>query len=108
MVRILLVCAQGMSTSIIANKMKASLHPDENDWIIEAKEATDFQEVVKNYDIVLLGPQIRFKKDEFSKIAEAYNVPVMVIDSVDYGLCRGDAILKAAKEKLKSTKVAGE
>lgn len=99
--RILLVCAFGMSTSIIAEKIKAALGPDEKDWTVEAKEVTDFKDSVKDYDIVLLGPQIGFRKEELAKIAEPYGVTVMVINSMDYGLLRGDSILKAVKEIAK-------
>lgn len=102
--KILLICALGMSTSIIADKMKAALEPDEKDWVIEAKEVSDFKDVVKNYDVVLLGPQVRFRKDEFSKFAEQYGVPVEVINSMDYGLCKGDAILRTAKHAINMKK----
>lgn len=102
--RILLVCAFGMSTSIIADKIKAARRPDEQDWIVEAKEITEFKESVKHYDLVLLGPQIRFRQEEFSQVAEPYGVPVLVINSMDYGLCRGDAILEAVREALKKKK----
>jgi len=98
--RILLVCALGMSTNIIADRMRAALGVDEQDWVIEAKEVSDFKESVMNYDIVLLGPQIRFRLEEFSQVAKPYGVPVRGINSMDYGLCKGDAILKAAKDEL--------
>ena len=35
--KILLVCAVGMSTSLVVSKMEKALGPDEQDWIIEAK-----------------------------------------------------------------------
>lgn len=99
--KILLVCAAGMSTSLVAEKMKKALGPDEQDWVIMAKEATEFENAVKEFDVVLLGPQVRFRKDEFSEIAQKYGVPVEVINTLDYGMCRGDAILNAAKEAFK-------
>jgi len=100
--RILLVCAFGMSTSIIASKIKAALSPDEQDWVVDAKEVTDFKETVKNYDIILLGPQIGFRKEEFIKIAEPLGTKVMVINSMDYGLCKGDSILNSVKNAMKT------
>ncbi len=100
--KILLICAFGMSTSIIAEKIKAAFGPEERDWTVEAKEVTDFKDCVKDYDAVLLGPQIGFRKEELSKIAEPYGVKVMVINSMDYGLLRGDAILKSLKEAMKN------
>lgn len=96
--KILLVCAVGMSTSLVVNKMKKALGPDEQDWIIEAKPAERFKDEFKKFDVVLLGPQIRFKKDEFQKMASEHNIPVGIINSVDYGLANGQKILNFAKE----------
>lgn len=100
--KILLVCAAGMSTSLVVNKMKKALGPDEQDWIIEANPAERFSSIFKNYDVILLGPQIRFKKDEFEKMASEYNIPVGIINSVDYGLTNGEKILNFAKGLYKN------
>lgn len=97
--RILLICAAGMSTSLVVEKMKGALTPDEKDFIIKAKAGEDFEEVVENYDVILLGPQIRFKKKEFEKKTDK---PIGVIDTMDYGLCRGEKILQQAKELFNS------
>lgn len=96
--KILLVCAAGMSTSLVVQKMKKALGPGEEHFVIDAEPVEKFKEIVKNYDVVMLGPQVRFKKTEFEKIAKEYGIPVDVINTSDYGLCRGDKILKAAKE----------
>lgn len=100
--KILLVCNAGMSTSLVVTKMKANLRQDEQDWIIEAKPAERFQEVFKDFDVVLLGPQIRYKKAEFQKIASEHNIPVETINTMDYGLCNGENILNYAKELHKN------
>ncbi|MDH8222325.1 hypothetical protein QIG51_25755 [Klebsiella pneumoniae] len=49
-----------------------------------------------NYDCCLLGPQIKYKFEEFNKKAAAVGKRVAVIDSMDYGMMRGDKILAAA------------
>jgi len=100
--KILLVCAAGMSTSLVVNKMKGALGPDEQDWTIIAEPAEKFESIVSEYDVVLLGPQIRFKKAEFQKIADEYGIPVDTINTMDYGLCKGDKILQFAKNLLKN------
>lgn len=101
--KILLVCAAGMSTSLIVTKMKEALGPEEKDWVIEAKSVEKFKNEFKKYDVILLGPQIRFKKDEFQKIAGEHGIPVETINPVDYGLANGRNILNLAK-KLYETK----
>jgi PTS system cellobiose-specific IIB component len=104
--KILLVCAAGMSTSLVAESMQDALSETEKDWVISAESSEQFQDVVSEYDVVLLGPQVRFKKDEFQKIA-GENIPVAVINTMDYGRCRGDQILQMAKELYKN-KTVGE
>ncbi|ERK28963.1 PTS sugar transporter subunit IIB [Clostridium intestinale] len=98
--RILLICAAGMSTSLVVEKMKRALGEDEKDFIIKAKAGEDFEEVVENYDVILLGPQIRFRKKELEKKTDK---PIGIIDTMDYGLCRGDKILQQAKELFNSS-----
>ncbi|MEW8973446.1 MAG: PTS sugar transporter subunit IIB [Tissierellaceae bacterium] len=96
--KILLVCAAGMSTSLVVSKMEKALSEDEKDWIIEAKPAEKFNDIYKDYDVILLGPQIRFKKKEFEKIAGEYGIPVETINTRDYGLANGENVLNFAKE----------
>ncbi|MNI90931.1 Lichenan-specific phosphotransferase enzyme IIB component [compost metagenome] len=98
--KILLICAAGMSTSLVVEKMKNALGEDEKDVVIKAEAAEDFEDVVENYDVVLLGPQIRFRKKEFGLLTKK---PIGIIDTMDYGLCRGDKILQQAKELLNSS-----
>ncbi|MEI6285889.1 MAG: PTS sugar transporter subunit IIB [Bacillota bacterium] len=98
--KILLVCASGMSTSLIVEKMKKSLTADEQDSVIVAVPEEEFERIVKDYDVVLLGPQIRYKKASFEKIATELGRPLDVINTVDYGMARGDKILEHARKLL--------
>ena len=98
--KILLVCAAGMSTSLIVEKMKKALKPEEQDSVIIAVPEEEFERTVKDYDVVLLGPQIRYKKAAFEKIASEMGKPLDVINTVDYGMARGDKILDHARKLL--------
>lgn len=101
---ILLVCSAGMSTSLVVEKMKKALTPEEASWKIEAVALDAFESSVKDYDVVLLGPQVRFKKAEFAKVTEPLGIPIDVINMSDYGLVRGDKILEAARQLYKNKK----
>ena len=63
---------------------------------IIAVSMDDFDRTLPNYDCCLLGPQIKYKFEEFNKKAAAVGKRVAVIDSMDYGMMRGDKILAAA------------
>ncbi|MNN74225.1 Lichenan-specific phosphotransferase enzyme IIB component [compost metagenome] len=47
-------------------------------------------------DIVLLGPQIRFKFKQINALCEHKGIPVVVIDNIDYGMMNGEKILDEA------------
>lgn len=45
---------------------------------------------IDDYDVVLLGPQIRFKLDEVKKTAEEHGKAAEVIDMRVYGMMNGE------------------
>ena len=54
---------------------------------------------MKSVDIILVGPQVRFKLKE---LKEKYE-PAIIVDTInvqDYGMMNGANVLKAALEKL--------
>lgn len=101
MKKILLLCSAGMSTSMVVKKMKESAATKNIEAQIEAVGLEQFHDKLGEYDVFLLGPQVRFKKAELSKIAETVGKKVEVINSVDYGMMRGDKILDFALDLLK-------
>ncbi|ADD01612.1 PTS system, cellobiose-specific IIB component [Thermoanaerobacter thermohydrosulfuricus] len=102
--KILLVCAAGMSTSLLVEKMKKAVKPEYGEVIINAVPIDQFEEVVKDYDVVLLGPQIRYKQKDFEKITNELGIPMEVINIADYGMVRGDKVLELALKLVKDKK----
>ena len=96
--KILLCCGAGASTSLVAEAMRKALSPEEQkDYVIEAKSYDQFFEVHSRYDVILLGPQIRYKKIEASKAAAEHNIPVDSINPMDYAMQQGEKILNHAR-----------
>ena len=56
----------------------------------------EFDANLPKYDCCLLGPQIKYKLAEFKAKAEAQGKKIAVINSMDYGMMRGDKILADA------------
>ncbi|MBB6056423.1 PTS sugar transporter subunit IIB [Tolumonas osonensis] len=96
MKKIFLCCAAGMSTSMVVNKMKQAATQKGVEAEIIAVAMEEFDSTLPKYDCCLLGPQIKYKFDEFKKKAEAVGKPIAVINSMDYGMMRGDKILADA------------
>ncbi|ALX47782.1 PTS sugar transporter subunit IIB [Lentibacillus amyloliquefaciens] len=96
--KITLLCALGMSTSLLVERMKKAADSRGIDAEIEAHSVDDIEEQLKDSDVILLGPQIRYKKNELSKKAEAANIPMAVIDMKAYGVTDGEKVLDQALE----------
>lgn len=99
MKKILLVCAAGMSTSLLVNKMKAAAKEKGVEINIEALSISECSSVIDSVDIVLLGPQVRFQKPQVDKLANG-RIPVEVIDMKLYGTMNGKAILESTLAKI--------
>ena len=93
MKNILLVCAAGMSTSLLVNKMKAAAKERGLEIEIDALPVSECSRVIDSADMVLLGPQVRFQKPQVDALVKG-RVPVEVIDMRLYGTMNGKAILE--------------
>lgn len=97
MIKIALFCAAGMSTSVLVKKMKEAAEKKGIEVEIEAyPESTLSAKLDEGIDIALLGPQVRFKINTAKELCSKKNVPVDVINSVDYGMMRGEKVLDFA------------
>ncbi len=91
---ILLVCAAGMSTSLLVNRMNKAANEKGLEVHIEAHPVGEINRYGKNADVILLGPQVRY---ELKKIQSEYtDKPVEVINMQDYGLMNGVKVLDTA------------
>ncbi len=95
--KILLICAVGMSTSLIVKKMKE--HAPEG-TLIEYGTGSEVEEKIDQFDVVLVGPQLRYKKDQITELARSKNKPIAFIDPVTYGRVMGEKILQQAIDLL--------
>ena len=97
MKNILLVCAAGMSTSMLVKRMKEYADTVNIKVTINALAISEAKETLKKneVDIVLLGPQVRFQKKELEEAVQG-RVPVAVIDMKAYGQMDGKAVLDSA------------
>lgn len=96
MKNILLVCAAGMSTSMLVKRMQEHAAASGIAVNINALAISEAKEKIKNaVDVVLLGPQVRFQKSEIEEVAHG-KMPVAVIDMKYYGQMDGPAVLDSA------------
>lgn len=93
---IILVCSAGMSTGLLVAKMqKESEALGANDKIF-ACSVDELELYIDQYDVVLLGPQMKYKAKSIGEIAAAKGKKFAVIDSISYGMVDGKKVLKQA------------
>lgn len=95
MIRILLVCAGGMSTSLLMTRMQEEANERHLDVLIEAKPEKNVEELMGTFDVLLLGPQVRYAMTSIKKFCDG-KVPYDVIEMRDYGMMNGKKVLDKA------------
>ncbi|MEZ8824672.1 PTS sugar transporter subunit IIB [Vibrio sp. 10N.261.55.A7] len=96
MKKILLCCSAGMSTSMLVKKMEQSAASRGIECHIEAQSVSSFNEVIADFDVCLLGPQVRFQLEELGKTAAEHGKNIAAISPQDYGMMKGDVVLDQA------------
>lgn len=100
--KIYLFCSAGMSTSLLVTKMQKAAEEQGIDAEIEAFAESSVAKNGALADVILLGPQIRFKekatKEKFP------DKPVAAIDMRAYGMIDGAKVLATAIEMYEANK----
>lgn len=100
MITITLICAAGLSTSMLMERMKEAAEKRKLDVYIQAMPESKFQSDDIYTDILLLGPQVSYLLEKMKKEYESKGIRVLAIDMIDYGMMDGDTVLtKALTEK---------
>ncbi len=94
---VLLACAAGMSTSLLVANMRKLAAPGD---LIEAIPVSEIDDHLDTFDVVLLGPQIRFRLAEVEATTAKQGKRAAVIDMRVYGTMDGAAVLAQARALL--------
>lgn len=102
-IKIVILCAAGMSSSLISNSMRENAEKQGIDVDVHCHPSLNFKdEDYSDIDVVLLAPQIRGQASDIKAYLANYkNVAVDSIAMRDYGLIKGDLILKQALDLIK-------
>ena len=98
MKNILLVCAAGASTSMLADKMQKEADARGIEATVRAVAEQQAATEGANADVVLVGPQMRFKVQAIKGMFP--NIPVTDIDMRAYGMMDAPAVLDKALDLI--------
>ena len=103
--KILLMCAGGMSTSLIVDKMrKLAKAEGDLDVVIQSAPVDELPSYANEFDVFLLGPQVQYKADYVARILSPLDKKQAVIPPRDYGLLDAAKILALARSLLTAAK----
>lgn len=76
MKKIMLCCSAGMSTSMLVKKMVEEAEKRNLEVDIKAFGVVEFEQNVGDYQVVLLGPQVKYMQRDLQNKANAYGIKV--------------------------------
>ncbi|MCM3729881.1 PTS sugar transporter subunit IIB [Neobacillus cucumis] len=101
---IMLVCAAGMSTSLLVTKMQKAAEDRGIQTDIFAKSAPEIEFTLqeKKVDVLLLGPQVKYMQKQIEVKLADKNIPVEAINMQYYGMMNGEKVLEQALQIIES------
>ena len=105
MIKVLLICAAGMSSSLLEASIKRAAESAGVDLEVSAYFANigtywDFEE--HPFDVILIAPQVRFMKKSIAKKVEPLGIIVESIDPQAYGMVDGEKIFQQISDALEA------
>ncbi|WP_044600375.1 PTS transporter subunit EIIC [Candidatus Stoquefichus massiliensis] len=114
MIKILLCCSAGMSSSILVKNMREAASQAEIDCAIASISVIQLEQYILKSDLVLIAPQCAHEFERIKKIATPYSIPVFLIGRKEYGEMNGNKVLIRAlkriefqQEELKMDRISG-
>ncbi len=98
--KIYLLCAGGMSTSLLVENMKKAAKGMNFECSIEAHSIGKVDIVKRDANLILLGPQVKYQLKTVRS-----RCPGVIVDSIepiDFGRMNGEKVMKKAIELLGS------
>jgi len=93
--KVLLVCNAGMSTSMLMQKMQEVVNARGVNVSVDARGYRDALRDFVDYDVVLVGPQVRHQFEQLKKKTKGV-CACDLINMKDYGMMDGEKVLDQA------------
>ncbi|AGV17561.1 cytochrome C biogenesis protein CcmE [Vibrio alginolyticus] len=85
---------------MLVKKMEQAAENKGIECKIDAMSVNAFEDVIKEYDVCLLGPQVRFQLEELRKTAQEHGKNIDAISPQHYGMMKGEEVLEQALELI--------
>ncbi len=103
-INVLLCCAGGMSSGFLASSMRKATKKKGMSAHVEAVADSNVGQMIRNFDLLMVGPHYANQIENFKKICDSYNVPAVVIPQSIYGMLDGNGAIDLALETINNCK----
>ena len=93
MIKVGFACVFGASTYYVCDMVKKSAKARNIEVEMEAFPVSDIDEMIHKFDIILLGPQSKYKAKDVGALAEQHGKKFRTIPADVYGSMEGDRVL---------------
>ena len=93
--KVLLVCAAGMSSSLLENKTKVAAQAKGHELLINALsvgQIATYDFAARPVDMILIAPQVRYKKKSITEMASPHGIVVEAIEPTTFGMVDGEKL----------------
>ena len=104
-IKAMMVCAMGMSSSLLEIKTREAAAKADIPFEIKAvavSEVTRWDPKTHPVDIVLIAPQVFYKRKALEIVGEMHNIIVQPIDPMVFGMVDGDKLFEQIMKAIKA------
>lgn len=98
MLKVMFVCAAGMSTSLLVEKVNKAAKAKGIEANVYALGEAEARKDLTQADVLLLGPQVKYLESSFRKAIGDANTKLGVVDMKSYGRMDGEKVLEQILE----------
>jgi PTS system cellobiose-specific IIB component len=110
-IKVVMVCAMGMSSSLLENKTREAAAAAGIPFELHAittPEIARWDYDLNPVDVVLVAPQVRYKRKSIAAAAAPFNVIVQDIDPITFGMVDGDQLFQQVMAAIEARDSAGK
>jgi len=110
-IKVLMVCAMGMSSSLLENKTKEAAAKAGIPFELKAvavNEIVRWDPTLTWYDLVLVAPQVFYKRKAIQQTAAPHGILVEAISPAVFGMVDGEALLEQILSAIRARDQAGK
>ncbi len=93
-IKVLIICAGGMSSSVVVKKTKEAARRTGVDIHVEEATTYGYKDKVDEFDVLLIAPQIKFLYENLK--SKLINKKIGIISPMDYATMSGKKIIEQA------------